>query len=85
VRLPARVRIIDLPSYTPELNPCEQLWDLLKDDIANRVYASVARLRAAMKAPMQRYWDDPKAVLSLIGREWLQVQLNDSHRTQVSC
>jgi transposase len=83
-RLPARVRIIELPPYTPELNPCEQLWDLLKDDIANRVYASVARLRAAMKAPMQRYWDDPKAVLSLIGREWLQVQLNASHKTQVS-
>jgi hypothetical protein len=27
-RLPARVRIIDLPPYCPELNPCEQLWDL---------------------------------------------------------
>ena len=24
-RLPARVRIVDLPPYSPELNPCEQL------------------------------------------------------------
>jgi hypothetical protein len=27
-RLPAQVRVIDLPPYCPELNPCEQLWDI---------------------------------------------------------
>ena len=84
-RLPARVRIIDLPPYTPELNPCEQLWDIIKDDIANRIYATVARLRAGMKAALSRFWDDPGAVLSLIGRQWLQVQLNASPNPQVSC
>ena len=84
-RLPARLRIIDLPPYTPELNPCEQLWDIIKDDLANRIHATVAKLRAAMKVPLRRFWDDPKAVLSLIGREWLQVQLNASHKMQVSC
>jgi hypothetical protein len=26
------VRIIDLPPYWPELNPCEQLWDIIKDE-----------------------------------------------------
>ena len=84
-RLPARVRIIDLPPYTPELNPCEQLWDIVKDDIANRIYANVAALRAGMKATLRRFWDDPGAVLSLIGRKWIEVQLNASHRMQVSC
>ena len=84
-RLPARVRIIDLPPYTPELNPCEQLWDIIKDDIANRIYATVDRLRAGMKAPLSRFWDDPGAVLSLIGRQWLQVQLNASPKQRMSC
>jgi transposase len=84
-RLPARVRLIDLPPYTPELNPCEQLWDLLKDDLANRIYASVATLRSGMQATLRRFWSDPGAVLNLIGRGWLQVQLNASHTTQVSC
>lgn len=83
-RLPAQVRIIDLPAYTPELNPCEQFWDIVKDHIANRIHGSVARLRAAMKVSLRRYWEDPKAVLSLIGREWLQLQLNASPKTQVS-
>ena len=84
-RLPARVRIIDLPPYSPELNPCEQLWDIVKDDIANRIHVTVAALRAGMKATLRRFWDNPGAVLSLIGRDWLQVQLNASRKTQVSC
>ena len=75
----------DLPPSTPELNPCEQLWDILKDDIANRIYENVTALRAAMKATLRRFWDDPGAVLSLIGRQWIEVQLNASHRMQVSC
>ena len=84
-RLPARVRIIDLPPSTPELNPCEQLWDILKDDLANRIPASVAGLRAGMKATLRRFWEDPGAVLRWIGRQWLKVQLNASPNPQVSC
>jgi hypothetical protein len=84
-RLPARIRIIDLPPYTPELNPCEQLWDIVKDDTANRIYATVAKLRAGMQATLRRFWDDPGTVLNLIGRDWLQLQLNASRKTQVSC
>ena len=30
-RLPQGVHILSLPPYSPELNPCEQLWDILKD------------------------------------------------------
>ena len=39
-RLPERVRIIDLPPYSPELNPCEQLWDIVKDDTCNQIHAT---------------------------------------------
>jgi transposase len=77
-RLPAQVRIIDLPPYSPELNPCEQLWDILKDDLANHVFPTIPKLRAGMLATLRRYWDDAAAVLSLIGRPWLQSQLNAS-------
>lgn len=84
-RLPERVRIIDLPPYCPELNPCEQLWDIIKDDIANQVHATLTKLRAAMKAPLRRFWEDADTVLRLIGRQWLAVQLNASPRVNVSC
>jgi len=84
-RLPARVRIIGLPPYTPGLNPCEQLWDILKGDIAKRIYTTVTKLRAGMQATLRRFWEDPRSVLNLIGRDWLQVQLNASLKMQVSC
>ena len=72
------------PPCTPELNPCEQLWDIIKDDIAHRIHASVACLRAGMKATLRRLWEDARSVPSLIGRQWLQVQLNASLKPQVS-
>jgi transposase len=83
-RLPARVRIIDLPPYNPELNPCEQLWDMIKDEIGNRVFESVEQLREAMLPALQRFWDDASAVLSLIGRDWLGDQANATHPIQKS-
>lgn len=84
LRLPAQVRVIDLPPYSPELNPCEQLWDILKDDLANRIFANIATLRSAMKATLRRFWEDADSVLRLIGRPWLQAELNASPKTQES-
>jgi transposase len=44
----AGVEIVWLPFRAPELNPCEDLWRLLKGKVAaNRVYAEVADLAAA--------------------------------------
>ena len=83
-RLPGNVRIVDLPPYSPELNPCEQLWDILRDDIANKVFGTISELRTGMLATMQRFWESTSDVLRLIGRQWMQVQLNDLNRTQVS-
>ena len=77
-RRPPRVRIVERPPCSPELNPCQQLWDILKDDLASRVHASIAKRRAALKPTRRRYGEDPGAVLSLIGRPWMHAQLNAS-------
>ena len=79
-RLPANVRIIDLPPYSPELNPCEQLWDLIKDRIGNRIFKTIEELREAMEPVLAEWWTDPQRVLSLVGRPWLQDQANASSR-----
>jgi transposase len=83
-RLPERVRIIDLPPYSPELNPCEQMWDIVKDGTCNQVFATVAALRDRMRDTLQRYWEDAQSVLRLIGRDWLMVQLNATRKTLLS-
>lgn len=78
-RLPGRVRIVNLPPYSPELNPCEQLWDIVKDSIGNKTMATIEALRDAVIPALRRYWDDAAAVLQLIGRPWLMDQANATH------
>ena len=77
-RLAEGVPIVSLPPYSPELNPCEQLWDVLKDTegFSNGLFDSIENLRKALRPDLQRFWDDPQAVLSLIGRPWMQSQAN---------
>ncbi len=79
-RLPQRVHIVSLPPYSPELNPCEQLWDVLKDTegFANGLFKSIVQLRAALLPGIRRFWEDASLVLSLIGRPWLHDQANAS-------
>jgi transposase len=74
--LPANVRIVNLPAYSPELNPVEKLWDIVRDAICNRVFSSLQQLQEAITAVLSRYWQDAKAVFNLIGRGWLLAQAN---------
>lgn len=78
------MRIVDLPPYSPELNPCEQMWDIVKDETSNQVFASVAALREQMRSTLRRYWEDAPSVLHLIGRDWLMVQLNATRKSHLS-
>ena len=36
LRVPECLTLVGLPAYTPELNPTERLWPLVKEGIANR-------------------------------------------------
>jgi transposase len=83
-RLPDRVRLVDLPPYSPELNPCEQMWDIVKDDTCNQVFANVTALRDRMRDTLQRYWEDATSVIHFIGRDWLTVQLNATPKSAQS-
>jgi hypothetical protein len=77
-RLPAGVHILQLPPYSPKLNPCEQLWDVIRDTegFANALFDSIEKMRAALLPGLRRFWEDAAAVLSLVGRPWLHDQAN---------
>ena len=65
-RLPEGVHIISLPPYSPELNPCEQLWDVIKDTegFAKAMFDSIDKLRAALLPGLRRFWEDTAALLA---------------------
>lgn len=73
---------VDLPSYSPELNPFELMWDIFKDETCNQVFASVCALLDQMLSTLQRYWEDAKSALHLIGRDWIVVELNVARKNQ---
>ena len=79
--LPENVRIITLPAYSPELNPIEKLWDIIKDRICNRVWADLETLQEAINTLLREYWANPKLVRSLVGEGLLSREANTSFRS----
>lgn len=76
--VPANVRLITLPPYSPELNPVEKLWNIVRDGICNRVFASLQELTDGLTAVLSRFWRNARAVFSLIGSGWLLSEANAS-------
>ena len=75
-RLPERIHLVPLPPYSPELNPIESLWDVVKDQICNRVYATLDAIEEHITEALRPYWEEPAYARSLVGDGWLHAQAN---------
>jgi transposase len=71
VKLPANVRIVQFPAYSPELNPAEGFWHGLRGDLANVVCQTLEELREAVTASLSWTWTDPERVKGATGYGWL--------------
>ena len=74
--LPLNVKIITLPAYSPELNPVEKLWDIVKDGICNRDWTDLDELEEEIIKRIRPCWEDTKRVTRLIGNGYLLSELN---------
>jgi len=45
IQIPANIRLINIPPYSPELNPCEQVWKYIKARFKNKIFATIEELR----------------------------------------
>lgn len=75
-KLPENVRLINQPAYSPELNPVEKLWDMLKDAICNRRWGNLNELLKKTTIFLRSIWDQPQRLFSLIGQGWMLSQTN---------
>jgi transposase len=64
--IPRGVRLIVLPPYSPELNPIEKLWDVLKDGLCNQVFDTMDALWETVTAQLQALCQ-PQRILQLLG------------------
>ena len=46
--MPDGIRLVYLPSYTPELRPAEHLWPLVDEPIVNRHFETLDELDAIL-------------------------------------
>jgi hypothetical protein len=69
--LPASVRVLPLPPYSPELNPIESLWDPVKRRIAHDVWETLEHMDAAISQVLEPFGQQVEQVQSLLGDSWL--------------
>lgn len=67
---------LPLPRYSPELNPAEQVFRVLRPKLANRIFPTLAELEEAITTTLQPYWDQPALVQRLTAYPWWMAALN---------
>lgn len=45
IEIPKNIHLIRIPPYSPELNPCEQIWAWIKSGYKNMVFEDMGSLR----------------------------------------
>lgn len=65
------VPLIELPPYSPELNPAERVFHALRRAVEGEVYATLADKQAAVERYLETLDADPSRVRSLTGWHWI--------------
>lgn len=77
LEIPETVALIFLPSYSPELNPAEYIWNSLRRDyFANRVFDSLDATTNQAEQGLAEMASDNDAVKSLTNWPWINDILN---------
>jgi DDE superfamily endonuclease len=68
--VPANVRLHPLPPCTPELQPAERLWPLVREAVANRTFDHLVGLAAKLRRRCDYLADHPEIVRGAVGFHW---------------
>jgi transposase len=73
LNIPKNVRIVPLPPYSPELQPVECSWPLLKESVANTHFDSLDVLENTISKRCQWLLKNPETLKGAVGFNWIQV------------
>jgi transposase len=74
--VPARIHLLPLPPYSPELNPVEVIGDVIKDRIANTLWQTLEALEEALGEELRPIYENAERVRRLVSHPWLVEQVN---------
>jgi transposase len=68
------IALLHLPSYSPELNPVENIWQYLRGNkLSNTVFDDYGQILDASCQAWRFFADDPSTVSSITQRQWAAV------------
>ena len=67
---PEGVRLECLPPYSPELQPAERPWPLTNESVANRHFANLSELDAALAERCPALCDQPETIRAHTRFHW---------------
>lgn len=77
LEVPENLALVFLPSYSPELNPAEQIWNVLRRDyFANRVFDSLNAATSQAEYGLANMASNTQALKSLTNWPWIGAVLN---------
>ena len=76
LEVPGNIALVFLPSYSPELNPAEQLWNVLRRDyFANKVFDSLNATTSQAEKGLAHMASNREALKSLTNLSWISAML----------
>jgi len=54
LQIPPNIALVFLPPYSPELNPAEKVWWMIKRELKNKCYKTMDHLQKAMDEAIQK-------------------------------
>lgn len=76
LRVPANIRLIEQPAYSPEVNPVEHLWEDLREKyLHNRLFSSLDSLIDVLCQGLNELTEDKERLRSMMSFPHLTVSL----------
>lgn len=76
LRVPDNITLLSLPPYSPELNPMENVWHYLRENIlCSRIWDTYDDIVDACSTAWRFLIDDPNRIRSIGNRKWACVSL----------
>lgn len=69
--IPEGIRVFPLPAYTPELQPSECVWPLLRESVANRPIHTLGRLERLLINRCRYLMANQEVVQQRAGFDWI--------------
>jgi hypothetical protein len=70
--VPANMRLLALPPYSPELNPAEHVWEYIREnDIRNQIFNTLDEVMDTVETSLRHLHETPEELRSMTAFPWI--------------